>query len=119
MAHHKIIHVELAAKDRKALSQFYNKVFGWQLEHFDDMNYTTFDPGDGVRGGFNPVTDENPSGTTVVYIETDDITASLKEVEKAGGTITMQETEIPNTGRFGMFCDPQGNTVGLYKPNPI
>ncbi len=119
MASHKIIHVELAAQDRKSLSQFYNNVFGWQLQHFDDMNYTTFDPGDCVQGGFNPVAEGNPAGTTTVYIETDDVTASLKEVEKAGGTIAMQETEIPNTGKFGMFRDPQGNMVGLFRPYQV
>lgn len=119
MASHKIIHVELAAQDRKSLSKFYNNVFGWQLQHFDDMNYTTFDPGDCVQGGFNPVAEGNPAGTTTVYIETDDVTASLKEVEKAGGTIAMQETEIPNTGKFGMFRDPQGNMVGLFRPYQV
>jgi predicted enzyme related to lactoylglutathione lyase len=119
MANHKIIHIELAAKDRKALSAFYNNVFGWQLQHFDDMNYTTFDPGDGVRGGFSPITEGNPAGTTTVYIETEDINASLDEVEKAGGTILMKETEIPNTGKFGMFRDPQGNMVGLFKRYPL
>jgi predicted enzyme related to lactoylglutathione lyase len=116
MANHKIVHVELSAKDRKALSEFYKNVFGWQIQHYDDMNYSTFDPGEGSRGGFNPVNEQNPVGTVTVYIETDDVTASLNEVEKAGGTIIMKETEIPNTGKFGMFRDPQGNMLGLYTP---
>ena len=76
--------------------------------------------GDGVRGGFNPVSDQNPAGTVTIYIESDDITASLNDVKKAGGTIISPEMEIPNTGKFGLFRDPQGNMIGLYKayPNP-
>jgi len=31
----------------------------------------------------------------------------------------MQETEIPNTGKFGMFRDPQGNMVGLFRPYQV
>jgi len=119
MNSHSIVHVELAAKDRKALGQFYSKVFGWELQHVDEMNYTTFKAGDCVGGGFNPVTNENPAGTVTVYIDTDDVTASLKAVEQAGGTILVKETEIPNTGWFGMFRDPQGNMVGVYKANPM
>jgi predicted enzyme related to lactoylglutathione lyase len=112
---HKIVHVELSAKDRKALSKFYADVFGWEIEHVDQLNYTTFKAGDGVGGGFNPVTDQTPAGTVTVYIETDDVTASLKDVQKAGGTILVPEAEIPGMGKFGMFRDPQGNMIGLYK----
>lgn len=119
MSDHKIVHIELSAKDRKALSKFYAEIFGWQMEHIDEMNYTTFKAGDGVAGGFNPVTESNPAGTVTIYIETDDVTASLNDVEKAGGTIVSPEMEIPNTGKFGLFRDPQGNMIGLYKAYPI
>jgi predicted enzyme related to lactoylglutathione lyase len=115
---HSIVHIELSAKDRKALAKFYQDVFGWEVDHVDEMNYTTFKAGDGVGGGFNPVNDQNPAGTVTVYIQTDDITKSLQEVEKAGGQTLVPETEIPNTGKFGLFRDPQGNMVGLYIGNP-
>jgi predicted enzyme related to lactoylglutathione lyase len=119
MVVHKIVHIELSAKDRKALSKFYANVFGWEVQDIDEMNYTTFKAGDGVGGGFNPVTEENPVGMVTVYIETDDVTASLKDVQKAGGTILSPEMEIPNTGKFGLFRDPQGNMIGLFKPYPM
>lgn len=119
MSDHKIIHVELSATDRKALAKFYADVFGWEIQHVDDLNYTTYKAGDGVGGGFNPVTDEYPAGTVIVYIETDDVTASLNEIQKAGGASVAPETEIPNTGKFGLFRDPQGNLVGLFKPYPM
>jgi len=119
MENHKIVHVELSAKDRKALSKFYAGVFNWEIEHMDEMNYTTFKAGDGVAGGFNPVNEQNPAGTVTIYIYTDDVTASLNDVQKAGGTIIMPEGDIPNYGRFGMFRDPQGNMIGLFKSYPM
>jgi predicted enzyme related to lactoylglutathione lyase len=119
MSDHKIVHIEISAKDRKALSKFYSKVFGWEAQDLDEMNYTTFKAGEGVGGGFTPVTAENPQGTVLVYIETDNVTASLKDVENAGGTILAPEMEIPNTGKFGIFRDPQGNTIGLFMPYPM
>ncbi len=119
MEAHKIVHIELSAKDRKALSKFYSELFGWQIHDEDGMDYTTFRAGDGVAGGFNPVTEQNPAGTVLVYIETDDVTGSLDAVKKAGGTILAPEMEIPNTGKFGIFRDPQGNMVGLFKAYPM
>jgi predicted enzyme related to lactoylglutathione lyase len=117
---HKIVHIELSAKDRKSLSKFYAQVFGWKVEDLDAMNYTTFSTGgEGVGGGFNPVTEQNPAGTVTVYIETDNVTTSLKEIEKAGGTIVAPEMEIPNMGTFGLFRDPGGNLIGLFMPYPM
>jgi predicted enzyme related to lactoylglutathione lyase len=119
MAIHNIVHVEISAKEPKALSKFYADVFGWEIKHLDEMGYTTFATGEGVGGGFNPVTDQNPTGTFPIYIQTDDVTASLKDVVKAGGMIISPEMEIPNTGKFGLFRDPQENLIGLFNPFPM
>lgn len=118
MTNHTIVHVELSAKDRKALAKFYQDVFGWEVEHVDQLNYTTFKAGDGVGGGFNPVSDQTPAGTVTIYIQTDNVTNSLLAVERAGGKILVPESDIPGMGKFGLFLDPQGNMIGLYKANP-
>jgi predicted enzyme related to lactoylglutathione lyase len=119
MESHQIVHIEFSAKDRKALSAFYANVFGWEIEDIDQMDYTTFKAGDGLGGGFFPVTETMVPGTTIIYIGTDDVTVSLKAVEKAGGSIVVPESDIPNFGKFGLFRDPQGNLVGLFKAFPM
>jgi predicted enzyme related to lactoylglutathione lyase len=83
------------------------------------MNYSTFKARDGVASGFNSVTDQNPAGTVTVYIQTDNLTKSLREVERGGAKMLVPETEIPNTGIYGLFLDPQGKMVGLYRANPV
>jgi predicted enzyme related to lactoylglutathione lyase len=116
MSKHPIVHVEISAEDRKALANFYSTVFGWNMQHIDEMSYTTFSTGEGeVGGGLNPVTDENPVGTVLVYIGTDDIEASLAEIEAHGGQLVAPKMEIPNMGWFAVFKDPAGNTMALYK----
>jgi uncharacterized protein len=116
---HKIVHIELSAPDRQSLSKFYTDVFSWEVNDIDAMNYATFKAGDGVGGGFNPITPENPVGTIIVYIETENVTASLEEIQKAGGTIVSPEMDIPETGKFGLFRDPGGNLMGLFMPYPM
>ena len=116
---HNIVHVELSANDRKALSKFYADVFDWKITHIEEMNYSTFETGDGVGGGFNPVSDQTPPGTVTIYIQTEDVTASLNDVVKAGGVMVSPEMEITKKGKFGLVRDPQGNLIGLFKPLPM
>jgi predicted enzyme related to lactoylglutathione lyase len=114
MSVHSIVHIELSAKDREVSGKFYSDVFGWKVEQTPEMNYATFETGEGVGGGFNPVSDQNPAGSVVVYIGTDDIDASLAAVEKHGGKTVAPKGEIPGYGWFAIFLDPAGNLVGLY-----
>jgi predicted enzyme related to lactoylglutathione lyase len=114
MSKHPIIHIEFSAQDRESAAQFYNEVFGWKTSQMPEMNYASFEAEGGPGGGFNPVTEQYPAGTVVVYIATDDIEASLAKVESAGGKAVMPKTEIPEVGWVAMFVDPTGNLVGLY-----
>jgi predicted enzyme related to lactoylglutathione lyase len=66
----------------------------------------------------NPITDENPAGSVVVYIDTDDITATLDSVEESGGKSLVPKMPIPGMGWFGIFMDPTGNRIGLYTADP-
>ena len=112
---HPIVHVEISAKDRVAAANFYNDVFGWEVEQMPEMNYATFKASETLGGGFNPVTKENPAGTVLVYIEADDIEGTLAHINQHGGQTLQPKMEIPGIGWFAVFKDPTGNTMALYK----
>jgi predicted enzyme related to lactoylglutathione lyase len=78
------------------------------------MDYTMWEDATGSGGGFTPVSDENPAGQVLVYIDSDDIEADLKKVEQLGGRVIHPKAEIPGTGWFGVFQDPTGNVLALY-----
>lgn len=114
MSAHPIVHIELAAQDREQAGQFYHQLFGWEIQHYPEMNYTTFSSGEGsVGGGFNPLQEDNPPGTVLVYVHTDDIEATLAQVESLGGQILQPKSEIQGVGWFARFKDPTGNIVAL------
>jgi len=79
------------------------------------MNYITFDAEGGPGGGFNPTEDgdTNP-GDILIYIQTENIEASLAEIEAAGGKTLTPKSEIPGIGWYALFADLTGNRVGLY-----
>lgn len=109
-----IVHIEIPTQNGKESAQFYEKLFGWHIEHDEQMDYTMFDPHEGPGGGFSPLGENVEAGDILIYVSSEDIEADLKNAESLGGTVVMQKSEIPNTGWFGMFKDPTGNTIGLY-----
>ncbi|MEN8172438.1 MAG: VOC family protein [Chloroflexota bacterium] len=114
MANHNIVHIEFSAQDREAAGKFYSEAFGWKIQQFPEMNYTIFETEDGPGGGFNPVSENNPAGTVLVHIATDDIEDNLAKIESLGGSTLVPKTEIPQVGWFAIFTDPTGNQVALY-----
>ena len=114
MTSHPIVHVEISSVDLEASGRFYSELFGWKIQHMPEFNYTTFQAEGGPGGGFNPISDTNPAGTVIVYVDSEDIDAGLAKAESLGATTIVPKTEIPQTGWFAFFKDPSGNTIGLY-----
>src|SRR5258706_2511378 len=115
MSKRNIVHVEIPAVNVPVAGKFYQDLFGWKIMPMPDMNYTMFEAGNGDEyGGFPEVSDENPAGQVLVYIDSDDIEADLKKVEKLGGKVLHPKAEIPGTGWFGVFQDPTGNVLAVY-----
>ena len=115
MSKRNIVHVEIPAANTESAGNFYADLFGWKIQPIPEMNYVMWEAGDGDEyGGFPQVSDENPAGQVLVYIASDDIDADLKKVEKLGGKVLRQKTEIPGMGWYGVFQDPTGNVLALY-----
>lgn len=109
-----VVHIEIPTKDGKTSGAFYEKLFGWHITHDDKMNYTMFDPHEGPGGGFSPVEMGATVGEVLIYVNSEDIEADLKQAVALGGTLVRAKDEIPDIGWFGMFKDPTGNTIALY-----
>ncbi|MEW6567438.1 MAG: VOC family protein [Chloroflexota bacterium] len=117
MTPHPIVHIEFAAQDPAALARFYSGVFGWKTEAMPQMDYVTFEAEGGPGGGFPRVDGkEYKAGDVLAYIRTDDMDATLRRIEAAGGKTLHPKTPIPGIGWYAFFSDPDGNRVGLYAP---
>ena len=114
MSKREIVHIELSAESPAATAEFYQELFDWDTQTYEDMGgYITFASGT-VGGGFNPVGEQMNPGDVVFYIASDDIETDLKAIESKGGQTVVPKSEIPGMGWFAWFKDPTGNTVGLY-----
>jgi predicted enzyme related to lactoylglutathione lyase len=95
-------------------SEFYRKVFGWNVRTREDGS-VAFDDGVGqVSGTWVPGRKAFDGTGLTIHIMVDDIEATMKLVKEHGGEIThgigKHAPEIT-----AEFRDPSGNVFGLYQ----
>ena len=113
-----VVHFELLSNNPEKLSQFYEKVFAWKIQHIPEMNYRVVDTGGqgGINGGIiKPERKEPWPGNTTFYIDVEDLAAYRKRVVEAGGKILIEEQQVPGMGVFTLFSDTDGRMMGLWK----
>jgi predicted enzyme related to lactoylglutathione lyase len=114
MSKRSIVHVEIPAANRDSLAKFYAEMFGWNFQHMTEPSpYTTFEAGN-VGGGYPDVSDQSKPGDVLVYVDSEDIDADLKKIERLGGKTLMPKTAIGTMGWFAIFADPTGNNLALF-----
>jgi predicted enzyme related to lactoylglutathione lyase len=126
-----VVHFELPCDDRERIARFYSQVFGWQCQMLGPEmgNYvvvTTADkdgPPHGKRGaiggGFYTRTKEMPAQFPSVVIAVQDIRASMKKIDAAGGKVLGEPMDIPTVGAYVSFMDTEGNRTSILQPLPM
>ncbi|MEY4762625.1 MAG: hypothetical protein RLZZ200_2481 [Pseudomonadota bacterium] len=102
-----IVFFDLAGPDDGALKAFYAAVFGWTA---DGHGQLAVPASASLRGAFR----RDPADKRI-YIGVPDVTASLAEVVRHGGSIDVPRFEVPGVVVLGLFRDPAGNTMGLVE----
>jgi uncharacterized protein len=113
-----VVHWELMSKEPEKVAAFYEKLFGWRIEHRPEMNYRIVDTqGEGgINGGIVKPDREGPwPGNMLFYIAVDDLAAYRSKIVDAGGEIHVEEQKVPGMGSFTLFTDPEGRMMGLWK----
>lgn len=110
------VHVEIPVKDRKTDADYFANLFGWNIQHMDEMHYSFFMPSeDSFGGGFEQISDKVKPGDVVAYLHSDDLKADGKIIEAAGGTLEGDILEVPNYGAQLYWRDPSGNRLALWQ----
>lgn len=128
-----VVHFEFPYDDRERIAKFYRDVFGWELRMLgEDMgNYvvaTTARPGQrvghdapygAIGGGFYKRNNQWPAQHPSVVIAVQDIRASMKKVDEAGGQTLGEPMTIPGIGDYVAFFDTEKNRVSMLQPLPM
>jgi predicted enzyme related to lactoylglutathione lyase len=115
---------EIQADDVSRARQFYGEIFGWKFSRAEDLpvEYWRIET-DGPRGGLllRPVPApraEQGSNAFVCSMSVDDFDAIAKIIVDRGGIVALPKFAVPGVCWQGYFLDPEGNTFGMYQPDP-
>jgi predicted enzyme related to lactoylglutathione lyase len=110
-----VTHFEILGQDGKRAQDFYASLFGWTVDASNPMQYGLVAPPDGrgIGGGIAASQDGKP--TVTVYVEVDDLDATLRQAESLGGKIVAPPMDVPGGPTIAQFSDPDGNIIGLTK----
>jgi uncharacterized protein len=124
-----IVHFEIPSDDIQRSKRFYNELFGWTIEKFqdtgnnmpEDMEYyiitTTDDKGNkSLRGGMLKRQDIQQQGITN-YIDVKSIDEYSAKVEKLGGKVVVQKMPVPGMGYFAICLDTENNSFAIWETN--
>ncbi len=109
-----VVHFEVGCRDNNRASQFYSALFGWNGTPMGPATMINTGTSEGIQGHFTALGHE-PFNYTIFYVQVDDIEEYLTKAESLGGKTLVPRVDIP-TGSFAWTSDPDGNTVGLWKP---
>ena len=116
---HRPAWIDLSSKDTVASRGFYSKLFGWHIDVNPDPKYggygrATLDGRDAA--GITPTQAKEQPTAWNFYIHTDDVDATTRLVEEAGGKIAMAPLDLPDQGRMAVFQDPSGAYISVWQP---
>jgi predicted enzyme related to lactoylglutathione lyase len=109
-----VVHFEIGCRDRAKTSEFYSKLFGWQIGPGPASAIDTGSP-HSLPGHITSLGHE-PEHYTMFYVDVEDVQASLDQAVQMGGKKLVGPIPVPGVGTFAWFADPEGNMIGLLKP---
>lgn len=137
-----IVHFEVPSDNLERTKRFYTELFGWKMEKMQGMGqreYWTFSTSSSDRGGGGGNNsnggDGSGSGTEqrtisggmmerqmpqepiMVYIGVDSVTEYSNKVERLGGKVIKQKTEVPGYGWFAICTETENNGFALWEAN--
>jgi predicted enzyme related to lactoylglutathione lyase len=114
LANGKICYIEMPTADIARSSEFYQRVFGWNIRKRGDGKVAFDDSVGQVSGTW--VLGRPPSGTPglLFYVMVDSVAATLDAIVANGGVIVQPiGADAPEV--TARFRDPGGNVIGLYQ----
>ena len=114
LANGKICYIEIPATDIQRSTEFYKKVFGWQIRQRGDGS-TAFDDTIGEVSGTWVL--GRPAATEpglLIYVMVDSVAEAVDAVIANGGEI-VQPIGADAPEITARFRDPAGNVIGLYQ----
>lgn len=134
-----VVHFEIPSDNLERTKKFYTELFGWKMEKMPSTGqreYWTFYTTSNDKGGRNNSNSDDGSGSSeqrtvsggmmerqmpqepiMIYIGVDSVTEYSNKVERLGGRVIKQKTDVPGYGWFAICTDTENNGFALWEAN--
>ena len=114
MKNHPVVHFEIGCHGGEKTHEFFTRLFGWEISG-DDAGSIINTGGAGIGGHISELASEWGSYTNI-YVEVEDLQVYLTKAGELGGKTLVPPVTIPGQGSFAWLAAPEGNVVGIWKP---
>ena len=112
------VHVELSTSDLGKAKPFYQKLFDWQIEEMPG-GYNMIKVGEGTGGGMMKSPKPDVPSHWMAYAPWMMSRPRSRKVKPLGGTVCMEATDVMGYGTMGVFQDPTGAYLAVWKPKKM
>jgi len=122
----RIIHFEIPVDDIKKATDFYARIFGWDMKTRTGSwgSFTSIETGKssetGINGSFfKKSTVPQEFHRMINIIEVADINSMMERVKTNGGSIIFGPIDYVDLGKMVYFRDTEGNILGMLEPKKV
>ena len=115
MRHHPVVYFEIGCRNGGKTREFFAKLFDWDITGADaGMIINTAAP-ESIGGHIVELAPEWGNYVTI-YVEVEDLELYLAKAEELGGKTLVPPITLPGQGSFAWLAAPEGNIIGIWKP---
>jgi len=118
------IYFEIQAENPARAIEFYQSVFGWTFTEVPGLPVpywniaTSGGPGGLLQRPAKTPPAECGTNAFVCSFPTEDFDRTATEIPRLGGQTALPKFAVPGKCWQGYFLDTEGNTFGVYQPDP-
>ena len=116
-----LTHFEVYGEQPEILAHFYEKIFDWQLDKMEGLNYWRVSLPQPEVSSFNGgLTFRSIPGLNgfLLYANVASVDETVEKILHLGGSVVRQKTAIPRTAWVTIVSDPDKNIFGIWQSDP-
>ena len=119
----RVVHFEIHADDPQRAANFYQNVFGWQINKWEGPeDYWLVTTGANTEPGINGAILQRRgpiNGDAVIAyvctIDVPDIDEAMAKATSQGATVALPKMPVPSVGWLAYYKDSEGNIFGMMQ----
>lgn len=111
-----VVRWQIVAQQPERVAAFYRDVFDWKVDAANALGYRELRSGDarGIDGGIWPNRADAPN-LVQLYIEVEDIDTHVERATRAGASVVVPPSHLPDGDRMAVLVDIAGLPFGLVQ----